>query len=308
MKSKQKKILFVYNPKAGKAKIKTHLSDIIEVFNQARYEIIIYATQKQYDAKEIVTNIEKDTFYYIVCSGGDGTLDEVVTGMLEGKVNLPIGYIPAGSTNDFAKRLEISSNMVDAAREIIKENIFKCDVGKFNEDAFVYIAAFGLFTEVSYNTDQQLKNSLGHMAYILEGIKSLSSIKSYQLQIQSDELCESGEFIYGMISNSVSVGGFKNLTGKDVELNDGMFEVTLVKRPQNILELNEIATAFMTQKLESKHIVRFKTSSLNIKSEEEVQWTLDGEYGGEHKHVCITNLPQAIGVLCNKYNTVISEE
>lgn len=295
-----KKILFVYNPKAGKGKIKTHLPEILNIFTQAGGSVTVHPTQERYDAMEVVKKREKGIFDCVVCSGGDGTLDEVVTGMVECEEKIPIGYIPAGSTNDFAKSLEIPNNMLEAAHGIVEGNEFSCDVGRFNEDAFVYIAAFGLFTEVSYETDQQMKNVLGHMAYILEGAKSLSSIKPYQMKVESEEGVFEGEFIYGMITNSISVGGFKNITGKDVELDDGKFEVTLVRCPKSLGDLNNLATALLTQKMDSKELLHFKTSYLKIKSDEEISWTLDGEYGGTYKAVSIENEKRAISMICSK--------
>lgn len=303
----KKKVLFIYNPKAGKSKIKTHLSDIIDVFVQADYLVTVHSTQYPHEAVEIIGKTGNDEYALIICSGGDGTLDEVVTGMLLSGKTIPVGYIPAGSTNDFAKSLNISTNMVEAAREITNENVFQCDVGRFNEDVFVYVAAFGLFTEVSYSTDQQMKNTLGHMAYILEGIKSLSSIKSYKLHIEGENVVQDGEFIFGMISNSNSVGGLKNVTGRDVELNDGLFEVTLVKRPQNPIELNEIAAAFVTQKMDSKNITHFKTSWLKVESDEELKWTLDGEYGGAFNRVLVKNENKALSVLCGISGEMIGD-
>lgn len=291
------KILFVYNPKAGKGKIRNNLLDIIDVFAKANYDITVHPTQRQGDAIEIVKNRERNLFDMIVCSGGDGTLDEVVTGMLQCDEKLPIGYIPAGSTNDFARTLDISSNMVEAATEIVNGKIFPCDVGQFNDDAFVYVAAFGLFTEVSYATDQNLKNMLGHVAYILEGAKSLASIKTYKMTFESEGMVIDGEYIYGMVTNSTSVGGFKNLVAKDVELNDGKFEVVLVKKPSNVVELNEIILALVQQHYNCSCIQSFKTSKIVARSEEEVSWTLDGEFGGNHKEVDIVNIQNAISLM-----------
>lgn len=299
MKQDKKKMLFIYNPKAGKGKIKVYLSDIIDLFTKNDYIVTVHATQNSYDAVQAVRDREPG-YDLVVCSGGDGTLDEVVTGMVQGGEQLPIGYIPAGSTNDFAKSLNIPSDMLAAAKLITEGNVFQCDVGRFDEDAFVYIAAFGMFTEVAYTTDQQMKNTLGHMAYILEGAKSLSAVKPYHLAIVSDDGFVEGDFIYGMITNSVSVGGFKNLTGKDVKLDDGKFELTLVKLPKNIAELNSILSFFVTQKIDSENIVQLKTSFVKVKSEEEIRWTLDGEYGGSHKEVFIKNEQKAITVICNE--------
>ena len=215
-----KKMLFVFNPKAGKGKIKTNLLDIVDIFNKGGYEVIIYSTQKPKDAYEKAKEYESKVDL-IVCSGGDGTLDEVVTGVMEKKSSIPIGYIPAGSTNDFANSLFMPKSMTDAASMIMEEKLYHCDIGRFNNQSFTYIAAFGLFTDVAYQTDQDLKNILGHVAYLLEGVKRLFDIKSYHMRIESEELTVEDDFIFGMITNSRSVGGFKNLTGKNVDMNDG---------------------------------------------------------------------------------------
>lgn len=295
----KKKMLFIYNPRAGKGKIKVYLSDIIDLFTKKDYLVTVHATQSSYDAVHTVRDREPG-YDLVVCSGGDGTLDEVVTGMVQGEEQLPIGYIPAGSTNDFAKSLNIPSDMLEAAKMITEETIFPCDVGRFDEDAFVYIAAFGMFTEVSYTTDQQIKNTLGHMAYILEGAKSLSAVKPYHLMIETDEGMIEGDFIYGMITNSISVGGFKNLTGKDVKLDDGKFELTLVKLPKNLAELNGILSFFVTQKIDSENIVQLKTTFVSVISDEDIKWTLDGEYGGSHRKVLIRNEQKAISMICRE--------
>ena len=232
----KKKILFIYNPKAGKAKIKSNLLDIIDIFTKAGYEVTAYPTQAKGDGMQAVKERRLGYYDMIACSGGDGTLDEVVTGMMQCDRRLPIGYVPAGSTNDFARSLQIPRNMIDAARNIVEGKNYGCDIGTFNDDIFVYIAAFGVFTEVSYETRQDMKNVLGHMAYLLEGMRSLSSVKAYKMKVECEELQTEGEFLYGMITNSLSVGGFKNITGKYVQLDDGEFEVTLIKKPSNVNE------------------------------------------------------------------------
>ena len=275
----KKRMLFVFNPKAGKGRIKMHLLDIVDIFNKGGYEVIIRATQGPKDAYEHVKEYA-DQVDLIACSGGDGTLDEVVTGIVEVGSQTPIGYIPAGSTNDFANSLFMPKDIVETARNIMEEVPYCCDIGKFNDSTFVYVAAFGLFTEVSYATDQELKNTLGHLAYLLEGLKSLVDIKAYHMKISSDELTVENDFIYGMITNSRSVGGFRNLTGKNVDMDDGLFEVTLIARPRNPLELNEIVTALVTATDNTELVHTFKTSHLNIETEETVAWTLDGEFGG----------------------------
>lgn len=314
-----KKMLFIYNPKSGKAQIRSYLSDILEVFAKADYEVTIYPTQKRGDATEL-TAYRKPVYDLVVCSGGDGTLDEVVTGMMKSSFMTPIGYIPAGSTNDFGGSLHLPKNMVQAAETIVNGRNFPCDAGIFNDDIFVYIAAFGLFTDVSYETAQDMKNVLGHMAYLLEGMKRLSTIRSYHMKVTYEKWNEgkssSGgigentandapvretaviedEFMFGMITNSESVGGFKRITGRNVKLDDGVFEVTLIKRPRTAMELNEIMTALLNKEIDTKAIHCFKTSRLTVESEEEIAWTLDGEFGGSHQKVEIENRCRAIDI------------
>ena len=291
----EKKLFFVFNPKAGKGKIKTALMDIVDIFNKGGYEVVIRATQYPKDAYEM-TKKYADKVDLVVCSGGDGTLDEVVAGLVETGSKVPVGYIPAGSTNDFAGSLFIPKNMVAAAEMIMEENVYRCDIGKFNKQTFTYIAAFGLFTDVAYETDQDLKNILGHLAYLLEGVKRLFDIQSYHMKVTTEDEIFEDDFMYGMITNSRSVGGFKNLTGKNVDMNDGLFEVTLITTPKNPMDMQEIIAGLMSGKDNSDLIYTFKTSRIRIQSDEDVAWTLDGEYGGDHKEVEIRNLHRALNL------------
>ena len=290
-----KKLLFIFNPKAGKGKIKSNLLDIVDIFNKGGYEVIIYSTQKPRDAYEKAKEYDGKVDL-IVCSGGDGTLDEVVTGVMEKDSSVPIGYIPAGSTNDFANSLFMPKSMKKAAEMIMEEELYHCDIGKFNNESFTYIAAFGLFTDVAYETDQDLKNILGHVAYLLEGVKRLFDIKSYHMKIESKELEVEDDFIFGMVTNSRSVGGFKNLTGKNVDMNDGLFEVTMITVPETPLELQEIMTAILTAEDNTDLIYSFKSARITITSQEAVSWTLDGEFGGDHTKVEIQNCHQALNL------------
>lgn len=294
---KKKKMLFIYNPRAGKAKIRSNLLDIIDIFVKAGFEVTAYPTQEKGDGIRAVTEREPEAYELVVCSGGDGTLDEVVTGMMQCSKRTPIGYVPAGSTNDFAGSLHIPKNMIEAAHTIVQGKSFGCDVGVFNDDVFVYIAAFGLFTDVSYETRQDIKNVLGHMAYVLEGMKRISNIQSYYMKVLYDDNIVEGDFMFGMVTNSVSVGGFKNITGKYVMLDDGEFEVTLIKRPSNPMELNMIMAALLNRDINAECMYCFKTSALRIISEEEVAWTLDGEYGGRHREISISNQKQALQIM-----------
>lgn len=255
------KLLFIFNPHAGKGQIKNHLVDIVDMMVKAGFDVTIYTTQAQADATRKV--VEEGAGYdRIVCSGGDGTLDEVMTGLMQAKLHIPIGYIPAGSTNDFANSLGIPKEMLKAAERAVGQNRFPCDIGDFNSDTFVYIAAFGLFTEVSYKTSQQLKNIFGHVAYIMEGVKQLRDIPSFRMQVEYDGKVFQDEFIYGMVTNSVSVGGFKGMTGNDVKLDDGLFEVTLIRNPKNPIELNEILACLTNMIDDSDLIYSFKTDAV----------------------------------------------
>ena len=292
----RKRLLFVYNPRAGKAQIRSNLLDIIDIFTKAGYEVTAYPTQAKGDGQRAVR--ERKTEYYdlVVCSGGDGTLDEVVSGMMQCEKKTAIGYVPAGSTNDFANSLKIPKNMLSAARVIVGGNTFGCDIGTFNDDFFVYIAAFGVFTDVSYETRQDIKNVLGHMAYILEGMRRLSAVRAYKMKVESEELTVEGEFLFGMITNSVSVGGFKRITGKYVQLDDGEFEVTLIKKPSNAMELNLIMASLINRNINTDCMYCFRTASLRFTSEDEIAWTLDGEFGGKHTCVDISNQKQALDI------------
>lgn len=293
-----KKLLFIYNPKAGKAQIKSKLADILDIFAEAEYEITVAPTRKRDDAR-LATAGRSKKYDLVVCSGGDGTLDEVVTGMMQSGFRTPIGYIPAGSTNDFGGSLGLPKNMVQAAQTIVSGRNFPCDVGSFNTDTFVYIAAFGLFTDVSYETEQEVKNVLGHMAYLLEGMKRLSAIRSFPMKVSYDDQVIEDDFIFGMITNSTSVGGFKNITGKNVKLDDGVFEVTLIRRPKNPIELNNIMISLVNRDIDMGAMYCFRTDRVVLESKEPVAWTLDGENGGNHERVEIRNLHQAIEIMVN---------
>jgi len=295
-------MLFIYNPYAGRTQIRNNLLEIIETFAKADYEVTVIPTQKKLDAKEIVYKCA-NSYDLVTCAGGDGTLDEVVSGMMLLQTKVPLGYIPAGTTNDFANSLHIPKQMKRAAVTAVHGKKFLCDIGTFNADFFVYIAAFGIFTDVSYETRQDLKNLLGHMAYILEGMKRLMVVPSYRMKFSYKDLenkgemtAIEGEFIYGMITNSQSVGGFKRITGKNVLLDDGLFEVTLIRHPKNATELNRILLALSGKKIDTESMYCFKTNHIEVKSAIKVAWTLDGEFGGMQKKVTITNLKQALSI------------
>ncbi len=296
---RRRKIFFVYNPHAGKERIRSNLLDIIDILSRAGYEITVHPTMERGDAIEAVSGITDD-YEMVVCSGGDGTLNETISGMLKGKKDIPIGYIPAGSTNDFAVSLGIPSQMMKAADVVVSGDRFRCDVGSFNDRFFVYVAAFGMFTEVSYDTDQNLKHTFGHSAYIMEVARRLGEVKSYHLKAKFNGMTINGDFMFGMITNSKSVGGFKGITGNKVDLSDGEFEVLFVRTTKTVLEFQEVLRAFFVGKGDAKYVYTFKTSHITIEADSNVDWSLDGEYGGSLKKAEITTLKSAVEMIVPK--------
>lgn len=303
-----KKLLFVYNPHSGKALIKNKLMEIIDIFTRNGYEVTAYPTQHALDGYDKVCDAD-GKYDVIVCSGGDGTLNEVISAAVRHRISKPvIGYIPAGSTNDFANTLQIPKNMVKAAIQVATGVPFTCDLGKMNGRYFNYIAAFGVFTDVSYNTPQNMKNLLGHQAYILESLKSLSKIKAYHLNVYCNGLTLKGSYIYGGVSNSDYVAGIKGVAGPDVSLNDGLFEVILVKEPTNALELQQIVAGVFSKNQESPMVERFKTNRIVIESEQEIAWTVDGENGDSHQRVEIVVARNAVNIIVDPKKLCIEDK
>ena len=288
-----KDLLFIYNPRAGKGSIGTHLGDIIDIFTSAGYRVTVYPTKCHGDG-EVVAGQWCERFDRIVCAGGDGTLDEIVTGVMGAGVKMPIGYLPTGSTNDFGRSIGIPKSIRKAAKTAVSDNLFKCDLGKFNSRYFVYVAAFGLFTDVTYETDQNMKNIFGYTAYLAEAVKRLPSIRSIPLRITYDDNVISDDFLVGLVTNSDSVGGIKGITGPDVKLDDGVFEVLLVRAPDNILEFNLIAPAILDRRIKSDNVICFRCSRIIIESDEPIAWTLDGEFGGMVDRAEIENMHEAV--------------
>lgn len=290
-----KKLLFIFNPLAGKARIRNRLFDILEYYTQHNFLVSMYPTQGAGDAYAFITNME-DPFDLIICSGGDGTLNEVVSGIVMSNRKLVLGYIPSGSTNDFGRSVGISTDLEEALKITCNGTPFAIDIGCFSGHYFVYVAAFGIFTNISYSTPQRMKNSLGYFAYILKGIKALSELKAYEVVMQYDGGIVSGRFIMGLITNSFSVGGFKTPSYHLTKLNDGLFEVLLIRMPQSIIELQAIVTALLNEKVDQESIICVQTSNVKIESES-IEWTFDGEYGGRFEKASVTNLNKAISML-----------
>lgn len=292
-------MLFVYNPMAGKEQIRNKLSDIIQIFCRAGFEVTIFATMGREDATNIV--IEKGSEYdYVVCSGGDGTMNEVASGLVQLEKRPICGYIPAGTVNDFASSLKIPKTMKNAAQLIVDGSVFNCDMGKFNDKYFTYVAGFGAFTEVSYQTPQEWKNMLGKMAYFVEGMKHITEIKPHHMKILYDDGIVEDDFVLGLISNSVSVAGYKAYSKKKIKMDDGLFEALLIRNPKNPIELQQVLNSLLSKQLNAAQICYFSSSYIHIISDDDVQWTLDGEDGGVYSDVEMTNLKQSLPIICDR--------
>ena len=291
---KAKRLLFIYNKKSGRGMIRLNLAGIIDVFTKNGYEILIHSTQYAGDACEKVIEYA-DRIDAVACAGGDGTVNEVITGIMKIGKDIPIFYLPSGSTNDYAASLGIPKNQLSAIEETINGKLKKVDVGSFNDKYFDYVAAFGLLTDISYATNQDLKNKIGYAAYLLEISKRLLNIPVINMTVTIGNKIYSDGWFYGMITNSKQVGGLKNITGPNVVMDDGIFEVTLVRATKNPVEFIEVLSALATGS-ESYFVVREKTSKIKFASHEEISWTLDGESGGSYKDVVIENIKKAVRI------------
>ena len=293
-----KRLLFIYNAHAGKGLLRTRLDGVLEALTEA-WDVTVHPTRGAGDAAETARS-RAGEFDRIVCAGGDGTLHEVVNGLmaLPPDARPEVGYIPAGTTNDFAKNLALPKALEDLAATAAAGVPRPVDVGRFNDSFFIYVAAFGAFTDVAYNTPQATKSLLGHGAYMLEGVTRIASIQAYPLTVEHDGGTETGEFCYGMVSNTISVGGFKGMPTQPVELDDGVFEVILVRQPQNPLQLQAIIKALLTMSPDEGGLVTsFRTSRLRIAGGQALPWTLDGEFGGDHAQVEIENCQKAVAIV-----------
>ena len=296
-----KRLLFIYNPQAGKGLIKPHLANVVDAFTKAGYLVTVWPTQGKADAARVAA---RQGWWYdrVVCCGGDGTLSETVSGLLTLDAPPVLGYIPTGTTNDFAKNLGLPRGVEKAAATAMEGTPRPCDMGRFNDRTFVYVAAFGVFTDVSYDTPQEFKSAFGHLAYVLEGATKLGDLgRGYHLTVEHDGGTLEGDFIYGMVTNTNSVGGFKVFPSDQVSLDDGVFEVVLVRQPKNVADLQDALVSLVRQSHEeSRQVEAFHTSRLKVAAAEPLPWTLDGEYGGDPEVARIENLHKAITLVWGK--------
>lgn len=288
-----KKLLFVLNPFAGTKKAARYLSDIVAVFNRADYDVTVHITAEPGDCTQAVCRHAED-MDLLVCCGGDGTFNETVCGLMQCRADIPLGYIPAGSTNDFARSLNLEADFVKAAKQITEGTAFYYDIGQFGQRYFTYVASFGAFTKVSYNTPQKLKNILGHAAYVLEGIQELGQLKPIHMKLVLDGLEIEDDFLFGAICNSTSVAGLLTLDPQQVDMSDGLFEVLLIRPPKDLMELSKCIPALTKQTYDSPMITFCSARQIQVTASEEIPWSLDGEKEAAGRHVNIQNLHKII--------------
>ncbi len=289
------------NPCAGTKKANRYLTDILVLFGKHGYNNTVYLTEETGDAKKYAKQ-NAQNYDLIVAVGGDGTFNEVVSGVLKSGADVEIGYIPAGSTNDFANSLKLSRNIMKAAEDIMNGTAKEIDIGSFNGRSFCYVASFGAFSEISYRTPQNAKNSLGYLAYALEGIKDIANLKSKHLRFVADGEVIEDDFMFGAICNSTSVGGVINLDPKLVDFSDGMFELLLIRLPKDLFELNEIVVALTSKKYNTKMITFVSAKEIIVETSENINWTLDGEYAYGEEVIKVKNLNKAIKFISNSGN------
>ena len=295
--SELKKMMLIINPVSGRRTSLRFLPDIIRIFSENRYAVTVFSTGKAGDATEYA-KLYANEFDIIVCIGGDGTLNETITGIVESGYDIPLGYIPSGSTNDFASCHGISSDMLTAALNIATGAPKSVDLGKIGNHYFTYVAAFGAFSWLSYTTPQNLKNRLGHSAYLLDAVKDLPKIKSHHLKFDVGEFTCEGDYIFGAVCNSTSVAGTISLPDDIVDTSDGRFEILLVHEPQTIIDFQNIVHGVLTQDYSSPFLDFFQASSLKIEAPSDLEWSLDGERGEGSAEIIVTNCRHKLTLIC----------
>ncbi len=293
-----KKMMFVFNPKSGKARIKSELFNITDRFVKNGWSVRVHPTQRANDAYDQIKS-EGKRYDLVVASGGDGTLRESINGLMTitEEKRPRFGYIPSGTVNDFAHALGIPKSVKKAVGKIIDGTPTKCDIGRGNGTYFTYIAAFGAFTEVSYETPQNFKNLLGKVAYFLTGVKSLANIKAIPMKVKWDEGETEGEFIVGLVTNVDHAAGMKIKFNENTEINDGLFEAILIRKPKSLVDLSLIVTELLSAKLKSEYFVQFASKNMTFEAETPVKWTFDGEFGGENERVEVSVIKNAVEIL-----------
>ncbi len=291
-----KKLLFIMNPYAGTRRANRYLADILSLYSSAGYDVTVRMTVGPGDGERTAARLAR-RMDLVVCAGGDGTLNETISGILQSGAQVPVGYIPCGSTNDFAAGLKLPSNIMKAARLVLEGKPQRFDVGKFGDRYFSYVASFGAFTKASYATPQNVKNALGHAAYVLEGIQELSQLKPQPVRIQLPDRVIEDAFLFGAISNSTSVGGILTLDPKQVDMTDGKFELLLIRAPRDIAEFNACLRALQNKTYNCAMMTFLTAESLTVHTDGEMPWTLDGERAEGQSCIQVENLHHAVQLI-----------
>jgi len=292
----KKKMLLIFNPHSGLAKFPDNLFKITDKFTSAGYLVTTYPTQEAGEAAKMIEYYAGD-YDYLVCAGGDGTVNEAISALLKLEKRPVFGIIPCGTSNDFASSLGLPKDILGAGEAIVDGLPKSIDIGCFDGLNFCYVAAFGLFTDVSYATPQNVKNILGHLAYVLEGLKRLGSIRSYRCELELDGEKIAGDFVFGMVANSQSVGGMKLPEKIGAKMDDSLFEVLLLQMPETFADLQHTISAVIKQEEYTDSIIIRKAKKVIFKSTEIIPWTLDGEFGGNYSNVEINNLHHALSII-----------
>lgn len=291
----KKRLLLILNPLAGKKKAKKAMSGIIKLYKDAGYVVTCIFTKRRFHATKIVTKKSRK-YDVVVCCGGDGTLNEVLTGLAKVKKPPVLGYIPTGSTNDFANGLRLPKNIINAAKKVLDGKIYEIDLGRFNERPFAYIASFGAFTNISYATPQAMKNLWGHLAYVMEGIKDIPNIKPYHVRVEANGKVYEDDYIFGAVTNAMSIGGIIRLDPKVAKLDDGLFEIMLIKAPKTASEMQRIIGCLVSRRFDDGIIEFFHAANLKVNAPEEMNWSLDGEFAKGEKEIILKNINKAIKI------------
>lgn len=292
-----KRLLLIVNPCSGRAKMRTELLRVVETLSSGGYTVTVYPTKTRGDATDYVLNLSENEYERIVVCGGDGTLNEVITGLMKSELHITLGYIPSGTLNEWSSGLGIARSIPKAAEDINTGKKIQLDIGRFGDRYFSYTASFGAFTDASYSAPQDIKNVLGQAAYFFEGIKSLGNIKPVRLKFKTEEREIEGDFLFGAVSNSMSVGGIVKFDESAVKLNDGRFEVLLIRNPDNVLKLQPIIDGILKRDFDREGIEFFTTESITVTGGDGLSWTLDGEYAEGKDKIVISNMHNAIELI-----------
>lgn len=296
----KKKMLFFVNPNAGHAEIRTNLMQVLEIFTLAGYDVTVHPTSHAKEITEVLVS-DGESYDIIVSTGGDGTLNETVSGLMQLENRPVLGYIPGGTVNDVASTLRLPKNPLEAARAIVSGRIAQMDVGRHNQNWFAYVAAFGAFTDVAYLTPQGDKRILGRLAYLLAGVKALGEIHPIHVRIEHDEGVIEDDVLFGLVASTTSVGGFRAKGELDICLNDGLHEVVLVRDIKTLLGFTDVAAALLRQDFTGNYFHMFKARNIRFDFDGDIPWTLDGEYGGSGSTAVIQNISRALRIMVPAY-------